>query len=522
MNRRSFFAGLRGAEFASGSSLERSARAASNNLDPFVPSPSQPWDALRVGHLLRRATFLPRWADVTAVMAISTSDAVDLLLDTPYTPPAPSCADDGTESLEGLDITYQGIVRGMWESDGQTLRAWQAKVMVDSGLTLAEKMTAFWSNHFVSEFKTDLDYVVAPLLYRQNKLFRDTGLGNFRDLVKNVTLDGAMLVYLGGNLNTVGKPNENYARELMELFTTGLGQYTEGDIQNAARILTGWRVGQYTNEPRPNGIFNPYFVPTAHDTDAKEFFGVSFPARTAESNTEFLVRRDEINRLIDTIFEQRPQAVATFIARKLYRFFVYSNPSATDEGVISAMADLFVQKDFEIKPVIAALLKSAHFYDNVNIGAQLKTPEEFAVGVVCQIGGSVSASDIDAMGQTLFDPPNVAGWPGWHDWLTTTTYPIRSTFVDAVISGISDGDLVTFIKGFPDYTDAAALTQSVATLLLPRPLSTERKGILQNKLLAGAMVYEWPDIINNSPSTAARNMREMLTTISELPDFQLC
>jgi uncharacterized protein (DUF1800 family) len=522
MNRRSFFTGWRSTELGDSYTPATSARAASNNLDPFIPSASQPWNPIRAGHLLRRATFHPRWSDLTALLAMTPSDAVDLLLDTSYTPDPPSCADHVTESLEGLDITYQGIVRGEWEADADTLRKWQVNVMLASGLTLAEKMTAFWSNHFATEFKVDLDYVVAPLLYRQNKLFRDAGLGNFRDLMKSITLDGAMLVYLGGNLNNVGKPNENYAREMLELFTTGLGEYTEGDIHNAARILTGWRVGQFNNEPAPNGFFNAYFIPSAHDTDAKEFMGVSFPARDAASNTEFLVRRDEINRLIDTIFQQRPQAIAKFICRKLYRFFVYSAPADSDEMVVAAMADVFIQNDFAIRPVVAALLKSAHFFDNANIGGQIKTPEEFAIGIGRQIGGTPGPSDIDAMGQTLFDPPNVSGWPGWHDWITTTTYPVRASFAARLIAGVADNDLVDFIKSFPNYSDAPTLVESVAALLLPRAMSPERKAILQNKLLAGAMVYEWSDIVSNSPSTAARNLREMLTTIAELPDFQLC
>ncbi len=296
MDRRSFFSGKFHAreprKTPSNAPLQRPAAG----LQPFVPNAEQPWDALRVGHLLRRTTFLPRWNDISQILSLSPSEAVDLLLNTPSETERPDVADNVTESLEGLDVTYQNIVRGQWRSDADKLRVWYTGVMRDAGLTIREKMTGFWSNHFATEFVVDLDFVVAPLLYRQNQMFREIGLGSFRDLVMGVTLDGAMLVYLGGHLNVKGKPNENYAREILELHTTGLGQYTEGDIKEAARILTGWKVAQYSDQAAPNGMFVPYFIPRDHDIDAKQFLGISFPARDNDSNTEFLVRRDEVRR----------------------------------------------------------------------------------------------------------------------------------------------------------------------------------------------------------------------------------
>jgi uncharacterized protein (DUF1800 family) len=523
MNRRSFFTNWL-ARPETPTSPDPVLRPLAGGLEPFTPDASRPWNALRAGHLLRRTTFMPRWEDIAALTALTPAQAVDMLLDTASQPSVPSMADNVTESLEGLDVTYRGIIKGQWEGDATTLRIWYADVMRSAGLTIAEKMTAFWSNHFATEFVVDEDYVQAPLLYRQNKLFRENGLKNFKDLVMSVTLDGAMLVYLGGDLNNAGAPNENYARELMELFTTGLGQYTEGDIKNAARILTGWHSARFQDAPAPNGMFKSYFTPAEHDINAKEFMSVSFPARDVTTNTEFLVQRDEVRRLVDTIFEKRARPVAEFISRKIYRYFVYSNPTAADETIISAMADVFIQNNFEIRPLMAALLKSAHFFDNANIGSQIKTPAEFEVGLARQIGignSSEIPSDTNRLGQTLFDPPNVSGWPGYRDWITTTTYPIRSEIALRVVTGASDDTLVAFMKAFPDHGTVASLIDNVAAVLLPRPLSTERKSSLQTKLLAGAPDYEWSDILDKSPSTAARNMRDMLTTIVQLPDFQL-
>jgi len=497
-------------------------RPLATGLEPYVPSANAPWDWIRAGHLLRRTTMMPTWSDIVAVAAMTPSQAVDTLLNTPSTPPRPTVADNTTESLDGLDITLISAIRAQWAADAQSLRKWYEGVLQNAGLTIIEKMVLFWSGHFTTEFVSDEDYVIAPLLYRQNDLFRQHGLGNFKDLVLYVTLDGAMLVYLGGNLNSAGKPNENYGRELMELFTTGLGQYTEGDIQNAARILTGWRVAQYKDKPAPNGIFNTYFLPDQHNTEAKEFLGVSFPARDSSTNTEFIVRRDEIKRLIDTIFEKRAEAVAKFISRKIYRFFVYSNPADSDEQVISAMADLFIANNFEIKPVISALLKSAHFFDNANIGAQVKTPAEFMIGLSRQL---TPIKDMDkpmmSMGQTLFDPPDVSGWPGYHSWITTSTFPVRSETTQSA-SGLDDATTLAFIQQFPNYTNADDLVTAVSALLLPRHLSDSRKANLISKLVGGGMSYEWTTMITSDKPTAARNFREVIKAIFELPDFQLC
>ncbi len=487
-----------------------------------MPDATQPWDRYRAAHLLRRTTFMPRWSEIAQIAALTPSEAVDLLLSTASTPAPPTIVDSETESLDGLDQVSQNMVRNRWTADAGILRKWLVDTMTASPLSIDEKMTLFWSGHFTTEFVADMDYVVAPLLYRQNKLIRENGLKNLKDLVLNITLDGAMLVYLGGNLNNASKPNENYARELLELYTTGLGWYTEGDVQNAARILTGWRIAQYFDKPKPNGAFTTYFIPAAHDTNGKQFLGESFPARDISTNTEFIVRRDEVKKLVDTIFERRTEAVAKFISRKLYQFFVYSNPSQSDAAVIQAMADLMIASDFEMKPVVAALLKSQHFFDNANIGAQIKTPAELTVGFGRQLTEPVKPyTKMPPLEQELFDPPNVAGWPGYHDWITTSTFPRRAELAEEVMTLMDDTLTLAFIKQFPEYTNASKLIDNVALLLLPRKLSIARKAALMQSLLGGAPDYEWPNILASSPASAVRQMKDVLARITELPDFQL-
>jgi uncharacterized protein (DUF1800 family) len=523
MNRRQFF-NLFGTDLAERRSVSAGARAPlATGLEPFVPDATHPWDRYRAAHLLRRATMLPTTAEIDAMVAAgSPGAAVDLLLQSKPAPAKPAVADSVTESLDGLDIVSQGMVRSKWVSDAAQLRAWWAGLLRDSHSSIIEKMTLFWSSHFTTKFVEEQAYVIAPLLYRQNQLFRDHALGNFKALTLGVTLDGAMLVYLGGDLNSKGKPNENFARELMELYTTGLGYYTEGDIQQAARILTGWRVAQFSDKPAPNGIFATYFDPASHDTDAKIYLGASFAPRDASTNTEFLVRKEEIEKLIDTLFTERADAIAHFICRKIYRFFVYSNPGTAEGEVIDAMASAFVESGFEVKPVIALLLKSAHFFDNENIGAQIKTPAEYVVGLARQLDPTLQIdAAMTSMEQQLFEPPNVSGWPGYHDWVTTNTYPVRTSFAANVIAGLADSAVMTFIKSFAQYDDGDALVDAVALLLLPRPVAAARHASFAQKLTAGAPIYEWAGIVTTSPSTAARNMRDLLTLIASLPDFEL-
>jgi uncharacterized protein (DUF1800 family) len=471
---------------------------------------------------------MPIWKDIDTISKLSPSDAVDLLFTTPSNPTPPSIAGKVTHSLNGLDTQKTSAQKAEWVGDDATLKAWYANVLLNSPLSITEKMVMFWSGHFTSQFDASDSYVVAPLLYNQNVLFRNNAVGNFHDLTFGVTLDGGMLVYLGGILNTKSKANENYARELMELFTMGFGSgYTEGDVQEAARILTGWRVAQFTDQEDPNGFLNAYFSPNDHDTGSKQYLGVTFSAIDQNSNTEFLVKKNEIQKLVDTIFKQYPQTVARFICTKIYKFFIYSDPAVVSDpnatAVINAMADLLIQNNFTIEPVMRTLLKSAHFFDNMNIGCQIKTPAEYIIGIARQLGYSVNMADnMTTILQELFNPPNVSGWTGWHDWITTNTYPVRSTIAANAISGMSQQNVIDFINQFPAPTDANKLITALGALMLPRKLATTRHDDLVSRLVAGGKDYEWPSILSSTPSDAARNMRDVLTTITDLPDYQLC
>jgi len=271
-------------------------------------------------------------------------------------------------------------------------------------------------------------------------------------------------------------------------------------------------------------IFNTYFDPAKHDVNAKQFFGSTIPARNTATNTEFLVKKEEVRQLIDIIFEYRAQETAKFICRKLYRFFVYSNPSKSDEAVIDAMAQIFVTSNFEIKPVMSALLKSAHFFDNQNIGAQIKTPAEFMIGMGRQFSYETNlATGMQNIDQILFDPPNVSGWPGWHDWITTNNFPVRSSLSTTAVAAMDSTMLISFIKQFPNYDDVDKLVDHLGALLLPRHMSPTRKTAFINILINnGPGNYVWQQAITSSPNDATGYMKNLLEAITTLPDFQLC
>jgi hypothetical protein len=236
------------------------------------------------------------------------------------------------------------------------------------------------------------------------------------------------------------------------------------------------------------------------------------------------VKKEEVSGLIDILFQYRANETAKHICRKLYSFFVYSNPSKSDDAVIDAMAQMFVANNFEIKPVMSALLKSAHFFDNQNIGAQIKTPAEFMIGMGRQFSYVTNlAAGMQNIDQILFDPPNVSGWTGWHDWITTNNFPVRSSLSTAAVAAMDSTELIAFIKQFPNYDDVEKLVDHLGALVLPRHLSATRKAAFINILINnGPGNYVWQQAINNSPNDAAGYMKNLLGAIITLPDYQLC
>jgi uncharacterized protein (DUF1800 family) len=270
---------------------------------------------------------------------------------------------------------------------------------------LTERMTLFWHNHFVS---SQQKVRFARLMYQQNATLRANALGSFATLLHEASKDPAMLVYLDTAQSRKGQPNENFAREVMELFTLGEGQYSEADIKEAARAFTGWSLDRETGRYM--------FRPGAHDTGVKTVLGRSGAF--------------DGDAVLDIILS-KPQA-SEFITAKLWREFVSPAPDPVE---VKRIAQIFRGRDYDIKAAMRALLMSDAFWAAGNRGTLVKSPVELVVGTLRQLGvapGSAMPFAVVAagMGQNLFSPPNVKGWPGGEAWINSSSLLARKQFLD--------------------------------------------------------------------------------------------
>lgn len=297
------------------------------------------------------------------------------------------------------------------------LRRWWLTRMIETPRPLEEKMTLFWHGHFATSYRKIEN---SWHMFRQNQLFRSKALGNYGELLFAIIRDPAMLAYLDNQASREGNPNENLARELMELFSLGEGNYTERDIKEGARALTGY-------------TFNAEgftFVDANHDKGSKNILG-----RSGRLDGDGFVR---------AILEQR--ACSRFMARKLYRFFVADVPEnerATDpsqQRVIDEMASVMLRSRYEVAPVLRALFRSAHFYQPQIMGQQVKSPTQLVVGAARSLLAPTRDLDtlleaMDLMGQNLFFPPSVKGWDGGRSWINTSTLFVRQNVLSYMLTG---------------------------------------------------------------------------------------
>lgn len=427
-------------------------------LEPFAPSPEAPWDAARAGHLLRRAGFGALPEEVAAAVAAGPDRAVEGLFAFPPDPAPPPVLDEARAAEARLEAEAGALRRGRAGAAAlrshpevralfqeaqrahgraiQGLTAWWLDRMARSPAPLQEKLTLFWHGHFTSSFGDVHDAVA---MYAQNRLFRREAAGNFARLLDGVARDPAMLRYLNNDQNRAGHPNENWARELMELFTMGIGQYTEADVKESARAWTGWTLrDERTYEGRRTFAFRP----AVHDGGPKTFLGQTGPWDGAD---------------IMRIVLAHP-ATPRWIAGKLARFFVSPTP---DPELVDAMAQRLRDAGYEIAPVLRALFRSRAFYRPEVVHAQVKSPAEFAVGAVRHLG--IARPDwvrlsgaMAAMGQRLFFPPTVAGWRGGTSWITAGTVFARADLAAALLSGR---------LGAPDLAPLSSVDATTARLL---------------------------------------------------------
>ncbi|MCB0636675.1 MAG: DUF1800 domain-containing protein [Lewinella sp.] len=476
---------------------------ATGTLAPYVPSAEVPWNRDRVQHLYRRLGFGATLAQLSAGVAMSPGDLVDQLLDTAAaTPPY-----DEPEWANWTTADYDDFNSQRIEQFIEYARRWTEGMLEDG---IREKMTLFWHNHFVTRFE---DYFCPSYLYSYHTLLQEKAFGNFRDFVYEVGINSAMLVFLNGVQNTRFSPNENYARELYELFTLGQDNgYTQQDIVETAKALTGYIGG--AEEPFCQPL---YFVDFFHDNGTKTIFGQT-------GNWGY----DDV---IDILFTERADQIATHICSKLYRHFVHFE---VDEAIVAGLAQTLRDNDWELLPVYKQLFKSEHFFDEYVIGVYIKSPIDIMVGFFLDAGLPYNAQLVDIIlygssqqGQAVFNPVDVAGWPGNRSWIDANALTGRWQYFDAFIFNAYQNTpqvLVTLAQELSDDSnDPYLVTQTIVDYFVPmglfapedydRATDIFKWEVPQNYFDNGEWNLYW--------ETAPAQVALLLRYISRLPEFQL-
>lgn len=508
------------------------------------------WTVNEVTHLLKRTMFGAKKSDIDFFLTLSPGAAVDELLNN-VSIPSPPVRDYGLLEDDGVFYDDLGVSIGQtWVNDPNTasapeirgqinsrrvdsLRKWWAGLIINQGRSIQEKMVLFWHHHFSVQ---ESEIGNAQFLYRHHDLLRTNALGNFKTLVREVTIDPAMLVHLNGYLNSKQAPDENYAREMQELFTVGKGNdslYTENDVIAAARVLTGWRINE---DP-----LGSYLDTGAHDTGSKTF-SAFYNNTTISGSTN---PDQELDALMDMIFNTTE--AARFICRKLYKWFVYYDiDEATETDVIIPMADILISNNYDVKPALEALFKSDHFFDVLNQACYIKNPFDIIVGTLREFNVSFPPytdystgyplfysiyQNAASMQQELFQPPDVSGWPSYYQepmhyelWVNSNSLPKRADFTDALVN-----DSVIDVRTFAGYSsnpaDPNQLVSDMTALLLRYPLSDTSKIYVKTRFLLNNTGADttWTNAWNtNDNAFINASLKEMFKFLMNLPEFHLC
>lgn len=491
------------------------------SLDPYEGA----WGQAEALHLLRRTTFGCTPDQVKWVASLGMDEAVDMLLDPGISPPAPPVNVYSTPGAPDPDAPYgstwvnapfnPALPPEYIAARMDALKAWWTGLMIQGPLHIREKMTLFWHNHFAVEGDTVL---LAQGMYHYLALLRSESLGNFRNLTKAVSIDPAMLFYLNGHLNAKAQPDENYARELLELFTLGKGtgsQYTEQDVKAAARVLTGYRINPFSS---PISFFFDF---TQHDTGNKTFS--AYFNQATISGKIGPAGAGELDELLGLIFAKNE--VSRHICRKLYQFFVYYRITPEVEAaIIEPLAALFRNSQYAIRPVIDTLLRSTHFYDASLRGCIIKSPLDFTVGLSRQFAipyppaqpdplplyltWGVSTAYAAAAGLHVLDPPVVAGWPAWYQapmyhriWINSDTLASRFLLIHALTgNGVDIGgtpfklDPIPFAASLTTPVDPNSLVEEAAIQLMALPISSQTRDYYKSYLLGGLDDSYWSSL----------------------------
>jgi uncharacterized protein (DUF1800 family) len=476
----------------------------------LTPLSAQKWSFETAAHLLNRAGFGGTPEEIEAMHQAGLEAAVDGLLRPPNEPEEMDDSLSWTEpenlrsklqelrQLQGNPEEWREKARDMElerRDEMLELRDWWLTRMQSTPAPLAEKMTLFWHGHFATGAQKVKNVY---WMWRQNETFRRNALGNFKTLLHEISQDPAMMIYLDLAQSRKEHPNENWAREVMELFTLGIGHYSEEDIRESARAFTGYRINLTNQQFR--------FEPRQHDTGRKKFLGC--------------IGNLSGDDILDLIVQQ--PACPEWIGRKLCRFFVTDEPSP---ALLNAVAGSLRQNKFELRPVLQELFRSTEFYSERVIRAQIKSPIQFLVQS-CKLlettlpPRAVAQNALQQMGQLIFAPPNVKGWDGGKSWISTATLLFRDNFANYLLNGTA---------GHPNAPAALQRAPVELAKIIPAELRDQPDKLIAH--LARRLFQTQPNdkqtqtllayLQSRAPDRGDETMRRLLHLMMSTPQYQL-
>jgi uncharacterized protein (DUF1800 family) len=494
-------------------------------LQPYKPTSDDPFDKTKAGHLLSRAGFGGTQEEIAKVVEMGPQDAIDALMDFPDAGvdeqtqsdvPDLSAVEDYPKSFMEIRQMLQGKTEEEKKAFRQKLQqenrqaivqtiGWWLNRMTKGPYPMQEKLTLFWHGHFTTSAK---DERAALLMWNQNEMLRRNAAGNFRTFVRQVSRDPAMLDYLNNNENRKAHPNENYAREVMELFTLGIGNYTEDDIKQAARAFTGWA------HDGDEYVFRRF----QHDDGEKTFMG-----RTGNFNGD---------DILDIILQQ--PACPKYISGRLFKHFAYEDPQ---DDMIESLGQHLRDNRWELRPTLRTIFTSKAFYSDKAIGSQIKSPVQLVTGTVRMLGletppPRLLMSELNQMGQMPLSPPNVKGWPGGRMWINTSTLFVRyNTAVWLAGGSVPAIEVGGKNTGNKLLAGAGKLRAEIArrglTNFNPKGNGTPEEIVdawlwkLIQRPVEESSRQVLVDAINPNP-TSPESIRKMVQLIVSMPEYQLC
>jgi uncharacterized protein (DUF1800 family) len=473
-------------------------------LAPYVPTQENPWDMYKVQSMYAKLGFGVHRNTINDALTKTPQEVVTALISEavalPVTP-APSWGYWNKTQFDNSANNYN-YYRRQWSEQA-------IDDFINNGLR--DRLSLFWSNHFVTELR---GYFSPSYQYQYYNTIQTHALGNFKDFVHDIGLTGAMLLYLNGFQNRENSPNENYARELYELFTLGVNNgYTETDITETAKALTGWNHWSSAWSPI-------YFDTNTWDNDYKTIFGQT--------------DKWKYDDVIDILFAERGNLIATFISRKLYEYFV---SPAVNEAIVTQLGQILYDNNFELKPMLETLFLSQHFHDATSQGVLIKSPMDLLISF-----DTISGLTYDRfynfkriyriyaanLGQELFNPIDVAGWQGDENWIDSNTVVLRWDYLDFLIDKMKQNSTdqfrsLAFTMLGGNTNDHILVTKTIVNSFLARPLINDSDYDEAIEVFKGEVPGNYYDngIWDLYFDSVPEQVEGLLRYLIKLPEFQL-